>query len=194
MSLSDHFADFPSASRRGEKRKSPKEYTPPVPPPLTREQTLRWLERIKRDDWWQSQMPVSMDALEAVCSRQELALSLKRPEQVDSAVARIAPLIPDIEARKLVFPRRTTPKSGEERAPHFLWLQPPDTPPQIRPYSPQAAWSLWVRCQVCASNKFMPLSCAEVACWSCIKPSQYAGLGTHMGERSLIHEALKKYY
>lgn len=140
-------------------------------------------------------MPISKYALREALGLQDIISALRRPSERQKMLLNIARLIPDIENRKLVFPFQScVTVKIRGIVPKFLWLEPPAQPPQIRPLTDGGSWSLWARCQVCAGNKFMPLIGGDVACWSCIKPSQYRGLRTMADKRSLIHEALKKYY
>lgn len=202
-SLHDPFAEFPSSYRRGEHRKPPREYAPPDPPPFDYEQTLRWLEYVKRDDWWQSQMPVSTGALDAVFGlyRKSIHQMLRGRAKATSrpVMEKIARVIPDIESRKLVFPEANKCQAfaGKVLAPRFVWLDLPAINVEISRLSAESAWTLWARCHSCLSNTFLPVAIdgkPHVACYSCLPPSQYRALGATAVKKSLIHEALKKYY
>lgn len=197
MSLSDPFADFPSWKKRGESRKPPKEYLPPNPAPLNRQQTWRWLAHVKSDDWWRSQMPVSYSAISLILGLPETWIANMMagdPTRITTRVIpKIARLIPDIESRKLCFPKlKTGPRKGII-TPKYLWLNPEET---IIPRLSRA-WSLWARCGACGNNKFLPVvidAKPHVACYHCLPPSQHRAIGAVWIKNNLVHEALKKYY
>lgn len=195
MSLSDPFKDFPSDRRKGISHKPVEDYTPPVPPPFNREATLHWLEKVKHDDWWKTQMPIPRDSLGAVLGLYpgELAVMLNNDakKRLDATLPRISRLIPDIEARKLVFPPT---KRGKTTITKFLWLEPPP-PPKIGKLS--QAWSFWACCSSCGGNRFLPIAIdmrPHVACYNCLHPTQYPAIGATRIYRSLIHEVMPSFY
>lgn len=153
----------------------------------------QWRNMVYRDPWWQSQMPVKDWALEKVLGYAAHAVmrGMKGTPGRNRAVLRVGVLIPDIERRALCFPIQ--PKFPrihvKNRPPMFLWLTPPPVTPMIGKLSPESAWSLWARCSSCGGNKFLPRQ-GQVACYHCCPPPFDAA----PPKRSLIHEALKKYY
>ncbi len=171
---------------------------PPLNPPIyDRKAALRWLEFTKRDEWWQSQMPVSVFALESALDKPgRLKDALAGDTNPDTILALLGHLIPDIEARKVVFPKigRGRPKKGEEPTPRYLRLFPLSTPfiPKL-----SSNWSLWARCITCGGNKFLPVMIgwtSHAACYHCLPPDQYPSIGAKGIKTSLIHEALKEWY
>jgi hypothetical protein len=181
--------------------KPTKPYVRPVDPPVSLRETLRWLEHIKRDEWWQSQMPVSTRALDAAMGGGEVRHAHRRGGvSLLYTMNLLAFLIPDIERRAVFFPKSKKPgysKKGEKQImpPHFLRLEPPAVIPEIPKLCLESAWSLWAKCQACSSNKFLPVTIDEkphVACYMCNHPSKYS-YGGEVVEKSLIHPALKKY-
>ncbi len=184
--------------RRADRSKVPKDYRPPDPPEVNRSDTRHWWEFISRDDWWQSQMPISLQAMSSVLKMSKGQFS----EQIRNAgkesdwalLPKIGRLIPIIERRALVFPgvkRGGGPK--EHHTPKFLWLDPPETPPRIPRLADENAWSLWAVCSSCGKNKFIPTT-AGVVCYHCNHPDKHRYGGKWVKEKSLIHAALKKFY
>lgn len=193
----DRFGDARPLRHAGRTKTSPPRNPggPPIPPPFNRAGTLRWLAHIKSDAWWQSQMPIPMARLDAVLGLADgwishmLAIHPKFP--MTNAVPRISQIIPAIERRRLAFPE------GKNLSPKFLWIDPPFDPPLINRLALASAWSLWATCQFCGDNQFLPVVIdgkPHVACYTCIKPDQYRAIGAVAVKKSLIHEALKKFY
>lgn len=175
--------------------------TPPKPPPVGWDETFLWLHHIKTDHWWVTQMPIRIYCLEKALGFTlnyigDILNGGKRsyPQQV---IPKIGTAIPEIEERSLVFPRDLRNHSPGETGTKFLRLKIPADPPAIAKVSPESAWSLWARCLTCGSNKFLPvmIDCKPfVACYHCLPPSQHRTIGATETKKSLIHEALKKYY
>lgn len=160
-----------------------------------RDDALRWWDFARAGDWWQSQMPISTYAMAGALNMTQQAFWASLHEtgtNTNQSLRRqIRQIIPDIEKRALVFPAA---KTG---GPKFLWLEPPAIPPRIPKYDDGSAWSLWAECQRCQGNKFLPVVMngkPHVMCYHCLPPKQYTALGAKRVEKSLIHEALKKYY
>lgn len=175
--------------------------TPPDPPPFTRAQTFRWMELIKVDPWWASQMPVGIVPLQSALGlphRHDFREVIRPGDRhyTPGMIDRISRIIPKIESRHVCFPHKVMGwrKPGELDT-KFIFLEP--VPLGINRICISHNWSLWAFCLSCGNNKFMPVMMngkKHVACYNCIPPDQYRALGATMEKGSLIHEALKKYY
>jgi hypothetical protein len=186
---SDPFKGFRYVRPRKERT-----YEPPVTPPFTHAEVEVWLEHIKKDFWWKNQMPISVTALALALNTTEnnlkKCLKYRGKVELERALTQIARIIPDIEARRIAFPARSNSQRG---VPNFFHLEP--QPCNISRLSDN--WSLWARCLSCGGNKFLPVEIdgkPHVACYHCLPPSQYRSFGGKPVQKSLIHEALKKYY
>lgn len=199
----DHFGDTRPKRRDGRAKTAPPRnpYGPPVPPPLDRAGTLHWMQFVKTDAWWRSQMPVPQSAMEEVLGLPPGWLRHMLQEHPNFSMTNVMPkiawLIPDIERRALVFPDKIHGDNKTKKTtPSFLWLEPPDPPFRINRLCPESNWSLWARCRFCGSNQFLPViidSKPHVACYNCIKPNQHPAIGATLVKKSLIHEALKNF-
>jgi hypothetical protein len=114
-----------------------------------------------------------------------------------SILQKIGKIIPYIETRRLCFPKigQGQVRAGEV-VPRFIWLTPELTK-RIPKYDDETAWSIWACCNRCQRNQFLPVIIngkPSVACYYCLPPSQYLALGAKPVKKSLIHEALKKFY
>jgi hypothetical protein len=188
-----------------------------VAPPLSERETQRWLDIVARDYWYQAQMPITMAALGAAIGR-ESVLVTRGPANpfYGKVLERIARAIPDIEARRLVFPepvRNSWVKksknqfdmfAGESEAPRaeapkFLRFDAPERCPIIKRLSVSASWSLFARCASCGGNQFLPVAVhgvieSHIACYRCLPPTQHLTFGGREIKTSLIHREAKKYY
>lgn len=180
---------------------------PPKASETDREKTRLWLQHIKSDDWWQSQMPIPESRFADVIGigRMSIWRGLRNTGTYrhTPALNHISRLVADIERRKLVFPQSACclglkeRRKKENHPPRFLWLEPPENPPQICKISNESSWSLWACCLSCGNNKFLPIMLGEkpqVACYHCIKPDQYRSFGAVPVKKSLIHAFLKTLY
>lgn len=144
-------------------------------------------------------MPISSLALDEACGAGRIRQALNPNEivEMDATLERVARLIPDIERRKLVFPEiRRGGKKGMT-TPKYVWLEPPAAPPKIPSLALESAWSLWAACVRCGFNQFLPVvidNKPHVCCYRCTPPSQRRAIGATPVKKSLIHEALKKFY
>lgn len=160
----------------------------PEAPLYSHAQTLRWLELVDNDPWWQHQQPVTRSALAFACGYMEKG-SVGRAKSLGiAALGKISRLIPEIEARRLCFFR---PPSAER----FIWIDPPPVRHVERLTS---AWDLSAICAACGCNKFLPVNIrgddkSYAACYSCMPPGQYPAIGAGLLNFSLIHQALKTY-
>ncbi len=164
---------------------------------LSNQAALHWLQNMRVSDWWQSQMPISDMALSRAMGKHPsyVRKHLDPTSGYDANVMLdfLSRLIPDIEARKLVFPIDPGGRVKGERPPRFMWCDPqPVTIPRLG-----KAWSLWAECSACRGNQFLPViidSKEHYACYHCLHPTQYRSVGAQPVKKSLIHEALKQYY
>lgn len=186
---------------RGNRAAAPAPDADPCDPaPLSLEATRQWLEHVRADAWYASQMPIGMQALGEAIGR-PTALKTRGPANpwyagLLDAVARV---IPDIEARLLIFPviGRGKPRGDERRPPRFLWTVAPAAQLYIRRLSPLSGWTLHAKCASCGGNRFLPVGMGNgscVACYQCLPPNQYYALGATPMNVSLIMRAARRYY
>lgn len=187
------------------------------PPPLSHRETQRWLDIVARDYWYLAQMPVTMAALGASIGRESVMVTRGPANPFYGKIfERISRAVPDIEARRLVFPEPVKTIwlkkcanqfdlfGGESEAPRaempkFLRLDAPEKLPVIKRLSVSASWSLFAICASCKGNQFLPVSLngreeSHVACYRCLPPAQYAAFGAREVKLSLIHREARKYY
>lgn len=177
-------------------------------PPLSESETLRWLEFIARDPWYASQMPVSMAGLGAAIDRESVVVT-RGPANpwYPKILERVARVVPDIEARRLVFPSPAdvgmneasgmTDLFGRKPAPKFLWMDVPEEPPALKRLATRSAWTLFSCCASCQGNQWLPLQLGgkeHVACYHCVAPEEFKSLGGRPQKFSLVHQALRDYY
>lgn len=176
---------------------------PPRPkaPPCDIKKTWKWWEHVRQDDWWLSQQPISYNAMCAALGigAEVLRLAVEGYKPPGTIPARLAGVIDRTENRELCFPLRKSggKKKGESSGPYFLIVERPLSPSKIQKISVEIIWSLHARCVTCSGNKFLPISIDAkpyVACYQCLPPSQFPAIGATRVEKSLIHEALKKFY
>ena len=215
----DHWDDvYPDRIEPAERRnRKPTDWKLPVAPPYDLKETMAWWRHVRSDDWWQSQMPISTGAIDAVLGTTTFryAVNTDYKRGVKDSMKRLAWIIPDINRRALVFLNvgGGERKKGEKMItnPRFLRLEPSSEPPMIPKLCLESSWSLWARCASCGGNQFVPVSFApvklyssappikhepsydQVACYNCNHPSRN-NYGGKLVEKSLIHEALKKYF
>ena len=140
---------------------------------------IRWLDHIKTDYWYLSQMAISRRALARYCGI-DAALDLSPVN-----LTKLSQAINDVNARRVVF---LPPKEGD-----FWILDPPRELRKIRKLSRN--WGLFSRCDSCLDNKFLPIFLnerEEVACYHCFPPEQYACIGAKKRDVSLIAEVARK--
>lgn len=167
--------------------------------PIPRPEVLAWWRHTRSDDWWLSQQPISYGAMDKILSKPygttAQAITLKK--NTGRTLDRISRLINDIESRKICFPRHKIKWYRGFRAVKFLLFNHPVPLPQINRMALESLWCIWSVCRDCGGNKFMPVfynGKPHVACYRCIPSHQFPGLGIKRVEKSLMHEALKKYY
>lgn len=175
-------------------KKKPRKARPRPETNMSLSEVRQWRNMVYSDMWWQSQMPVKEWALNKALGFRSThtvtnAIHARTP-CLDRVVLFVGATIPDIERRALCFPIQPKfPYYLRAGIPLFLRLDPPVVAPLIGKLSPESAWSLWARCSSCGDNKFLPSS-GQVACYHCCPPLHDAA----PPKRSLIHEALKKFY
>lgn len=165
-----------------------KERAVPVkaPSPYSLEQTKRWVEFVKRDYWYRSQMRVTPYNL-------SIALGTNITEMGEGAVRKISHLIPKILSREIIFLSCKGRKPNGLKVTPFLWIL--DHPHTIQRLCKVQHWSIKAKCASCGDYKFLPVAMngeTHVACYHCIPPSQYKSIGAQLIERSLINDAGKK--
>lgn len=179
-----------------EKKKLP---VPPAPTPgVSLKEAIRTIDLLIADPWYKDQMPVTRVALASLVGGSRALRMRNILHSNGQCLQKIAKLIPDIEARNIVFtpepPQRVKMK---ELPPYAIWITPPETAPRMPKISPISAWTIFSRCASCDGNKWIPAEMGgkeHVLCYPCLPPSQYPALGAKKINRRLIHEAIKKYY
>lgn len=167
-------------------------------PPATRSiaDTQRWLEFVQSDHWWLTQMPVYHKSVDDLLGKRRF---YQRQYPSDTAWIGLSRLIPLIERRSIIFTWRNIfrAKKGTRGAPRVLFVDPPAFPPRIAKLSKESEWSVWACCGSCGNNQFLPVvmnGAEHVACYHCLPPSQHPSIGAKETSRSLIDEAVRKYY
>lgn len=154
-------------------------------------QTRKWVQHVRSDFWWLAEMPISGAALSFAIGDTTNTLTLFEVSRMGpKRFARVARIIPEIEARKLCF----LPQGSKE---HYVWIEPPEKK-SIQKLSQKSAWSLSAHCLSCGRDQFLSVTIwgddrPYAACYSCIPPDQYRSIGAQLAPKSLIHEALKNY-
>src|SRR5579864_5032293 len=102
--------DYPGGKKRTGKEPAPAEYKrPPPPPPYDTAATYKWIEHVRYDPWWRSQMPVSYRTLSLLLGYPDryfaTMMSGKPGISPTQVIAKLGRLIPDIECRKIGFPK-----------------------------------------------------------------------------------------
>lgn len=173
---------------------------------VIREEVCDWLQHIKHDAWFRSQMPLPFIAIART-------LGIDYDEMNHFLIARnvihrgkyhykrypmcdkIAALKRKIDNREIVFYPDTSRRYDIHRRPAFACFLVPIKPePRLDPLISEAEWSLFARCKQCGKNQFMPIKMNgndHAACYRCIPPSQYKAMGATLAGKILIMEALK---
>lgn len=175
---------------------------------MTNEQALRWWQAQISDDWWQSQMPITLAALDdAMQYSQKTAYhALVQNRALPRVLRRLARIIPKIESREIIFPPPRQPwkpfrpcywRRFVRATPRVLFLDLPAAIPAIGKISPESIWTIFAQCSSCGGNKFLPLSIhgdPNVACIRCFPPSQYPSIGGVRTEKSLVYQMIRIQY
>lgn len=172
------------------------------PTAYTSQEARIWLRRLRNDYWWQTEMPLTWDALDNVIGK--IVFNGGKSEcMTDNSFRQLANVIDPIENRIVCFPIRklnnlNNMTGGDRNARRRPILVYPEVlNREISKLSLFSSWSLHARCLSCKGNKFLPVRIdgrEHVACYCCIPPSQYKTIRAVSLKVKLIDEELKKYY
>lgn len=172
---------------------------PEVMPAWTANDILDWYERGRGDAWHQIEMPVTKAAIALLTGLDPVRVEDIVDRNIDLSATRAAKftqIIDDVENRRVVWGVLETIIGKGRGRTAAVYVDPPS--PKINyglfRVSPRSTWSPHAHCVHCGSRKWLAIDYdgkPQIACYTCLPPSQYASLGFVASKKPLIREFVR---